>query len=73
MSPYDGLDARAVVTVWERQLALTGPDDPRLELFLDEYAGGSHRAGAAASCAGGLTADDFATVEEQLHSGTGSA
>ena len=66
MSPYDGLESPVVVTVWERQLALTGPDDPRLALFLDEYAGGATAPEPLASCAGGLTADDFATVEEQL-------
>ena len=40
MSPYDGLPGPVVVTVWGRQLALDGPDDPRLELFLREFGDG---------------------------------
>jgi hypothetical protein len=56
MSPYDGLPSPVVVTVWERQLALTGADDPRLELFVQEFQDGVTAPEPFASCAGG-TAD----------------
>ncbi len=55
MAPYADLSAPVVVTVWERQLALTGVDDPRLPLFLTEYAGGTTAPEPMASCAGGIT------------------
>lgn len=72
MSPYVGLDAPVVVTVWGRQLALTGPDDPRLALFLDEYAGGPTAPEPMASCAGGLRGAELDQVGAQL-AGTGAA
>ena len=54
LSPYDGLPAPVVVTVWGAQLRLTGADDPRLPLFLARY-GDSHTAPEPfASCAGGV-------------------
>ena len=53
ISPYPGLPAPVVVTVWGAQLQLTGPDDPRLALFLDEYGDGSTAPEAFASCEGG--------------------
>ncbi|GAA5143968.1 hypothetical protein GCM10023340_10640 [Nocardioides marinquilinus] len=55
MSPYEGLPAPVVVTVWERQLALTGADDPRLPLFLSEFSAGETAPEPFASCAGGIT------------------
>ena len=54
LSPYDGLDAPVVVTVWGRQLALDGADDPRLPLFIDTYGGGETAPEPFASCAGGI-------------------
>ena len=54
LSPYGDLDAPVVVTVWGRQLALDGADDPRLPLFLDTYAGGETAPEPFASCAGGV-------------------
>jgi len=54
LSPYDGLDAPVVVTVWERQLRLSGADDPRLELFIDEFGAGESAPEPFASCAGGV-------------------
>ena len=54
LSPYDGLDAPVVVTVWGRQLALDGADDPRLPLFIDTYEGGETAPEPFASCAGGV-------------------
>ncbi|MBB6626193.1 DUF3105 domain-containing protein [Nocardioides sp. KIGAM211] len=55
MSPYDGLPAPVVVTVWERQLRLTGADDPRLALFVAAFGDGHTAPEPFASCAGGLT------------------
>jgi hypothetical protein len=55
MSPYDGLPAPVVVTVWGVQLQLDGADDPRLELFIEEYGDGATSPEPFASCEGGLT------------------
>ena len=54
LSPYPDLPAPVVVTVWNAQLDLTGPDDPRLATFLGFY-GDGHTApeAAVASCKGG--------------------
>ncbi|WP_435741409.1 DUF3105 domain-containing protein [Nocardioides sp. SYSU DS0663] len=53
LSPYPGLGAPVVVTVWGRQLALVGADDPRLELFIERYGDGGTAPEPFASCAGG--------------------
>lgn len=55
MAPYDDLSAPVVVTVWGRQLALAGADDPRLQLFVDEYGAGTTAPEPNASCAGGVS------------------
>lgn len=55
MAPYPELPSPVVVTVWGRQLALTGADDPRLPLFIDTYGGGETAPEPFASCAGGVT------------------
>jgi hypothetical protein len=54
LSPYPGLAAPVVVTVWNAQLQLDSASDPRLQAFLDFY-GDGHTApeAAMASCAGG--------------------
>lgn len=54
LSPYPGLPAPVVVTVWNAQLDLKGADDPRLPAFIKFY-GDGHTAPEAsvASCAGG--------------------
>ena len=54
LSPYDDLGSPVVVTVWGRQLALDGADDPRLPLFIDTYEGGETAPEPFASCAGGV-------------------
>jgi hypothetical protein len=54
LSPYVGLAAPVVVTVWGRQLDLDGADDPRLQTFIDEYADGVTAPEPFASCAGGV-------------------
>ena len=61
LSPYDGLPAPVVVTVWGKQLALTGADDPRLGLFIDEFGNGVTAPEPFASCAGGVRAADGVT------------
>jgi hypothetical protein len=53
LSPYPGLSAPVVVTVWGRQLELDGPDDPRLALFIKTFGGGETAPEPSASCAGG--------------------
>jgi hypothetical protein len=58
MSPYAGQDAPVVVTVWGRQLELTGADDPRLPLFIKTFGGGVTAPEPFASCAGGVSAAD---------------
>lgn len=63
LSPYPGLDAPVVVTVWGRQLALSGADDPRLPLFLAAFGDGGTAPEQAASCEGGV-------VEYAVGSGT---
>ena len=54
LSPFDGLPAPVVVTVWGRQLRLTGADDPRLVLFIQRYGAGRTAPEPFASCAGGV-------------------
>lgn len=54
MAPYPGLDDPVVVTVWGRQLSLTGADDPRLPLFIRAFGGGETAPEPFASCAGGV-------------------
>ncbi len=55
MSPYPDQEAPVVITAWGRQLELIGPDDPRIELFIDEYGAGETAPESFASCAGGTT------------------
>ena len=54
LSPYPEQDAPLVVTVWGAQLELDGPDDPRLDLFLDEYGDGHTSPEPLVSCQGGV-------------------
>ncbi len=54
LTPWSGLDAPVVVVVWERRLALTGAEDPRLELFIAELGNGETAPEPRASCAGGI-------------------
>jgi hypothetical protein len=58
LAPYDELPAPVVVTVWERQLRLTGVDDPRLALFLTRFSDGHTAPEPFASCVGGLQDGD---------------
>jgi len=58
LSPYDDQDAPVVITVWDRQLELVGADDPRIDLFIDEYGAGETAPEPFASCNGGITPYD---------------
>lgn len=58
LSPYPDQEATVVVTVWNTQLALDGPDDPRLPLFVDRYGHGETAPEPMASCHGGVEAYD---------------
>ncbi|NYJ01088.1 hypothetical protein HNR19_001786 [Nocardioides thalensis] len=55
LSPYPDQEAPVVITSWGRQLELTGPDDPRIGLFVAEYGAGETAPEPFASCNGGLT------------------
>lgn len=37
VSPYPGMDAPVVASVWGKQIELEGADDPRLDAFIREY------------------------------------
>ncbi|MFB9311919.1 DUF3105 domain-containing protein [Nocardioides plantarum] len=67
MTPYDGLESPVVVSSWERQVALDGPDDPRLVTFVDTYENNpiAPESGLV-TCTGGVGAADAASVAEQL-------
>jgi hypothetical protein len=54
MAPYPDLTSPVVVTVWGRQLALEGADDPRLPLFIRTYGGGETAPEPFVTCAGGI-------------------
>jgi hypothetical protein len=55
LSPYPDLPAPVVVSVWNAQLDLRGPNDPRLPVFVRFYGDGHTAPEAAfASCAGGV-------------------
>ncbi|MEO9322934.1 DUF3105 domain-containing protein [Nocardioides sp. C4-1] len=58
MSPYVGLRSPVVLTAWGRQLDLAGVNDPRIELFVDEYQRGVTAPEPMFSCAGGLDLDE---------------
>jgi hypothetical protein len=53
LSPYPGLPAPVVVTAWDKQLKLTGVDDPGLDAFIKKYKLGPDTPELGASCSGG--------------------
>lgn len=65
LSPYPDQEAPVVITVWGRQLALTGPDDPRIDLFLAEYGAGETAPEPNASCHGGVDPSDLGSDRVQ--------
>lgn len=69
LSPYPGLPAPVVVTVWGHQLRLVGADDPRLGLFVEQLGGGRSAPEPFASCAGGVP-DPQGGVEPERAPGT---
>ncbi|MCL8024364.1 DUF3105 domain-containing protein [Nocardioides bruguierae] len=58
LSPWPEQGAPVKVTVWGRQLDLTGPEDPRLPLFIEAFGHGETAPEPFASCAGGLDDPD---------------
>lgn len=62
MSPYADQSAPVVITVWGRQLELTGPDDPRIGLFITKFGAGDTAPEPFASCNGGVSPDDLAPL-----------
>ena len=62
LSPHPDQEAPVVITVWGRQLELTGPEDPRIELFIAEYGAGDTAPEPFASCHGGLAPEDLPPV-----------
>lgn len=54
LAPYDGLPSPVVISAWNRQLALTGPDDERLEAFVEEYGDGHTTVEGEIGCNGDL-------------------
>lgn len=54
VSPYPGLPAPVVATVWGQQLKLGSASDPRLKVFVDTFKSGSQSPEPGAECAGGI-------------------
>lgn len=53
LSPFEGLSSPVVASAWGVQLALDGPEDPRLEEFVREYRQGPQTPEPGAACTGG--------------------
>ena len=60
IAPYPGLNGPLVATAWGAQIALTGSDDPRLDLFLAEFTDRDVAPEPGGPCTGGFagTAQD---------------
>ena len=54
VSPHPDQTPPVVVTAWARQLVLDGPDDPRLEAFIDRFTDGDAAPEAQVTCQGGI-------------------
>ena len=54
VSPHPDQTPPVVATAWARQLALDGPDDPRLKAFIDRYTDGDAAPEAGVTCQGGI-------------------
>ncbi len=75
VSPYPGIDAPVVASVWGKQLKLDGVDDDRLEPFIREYRrnpGNTPEPGALCSLGAEFTMEDGETpqTEASIISGT---
>lgn len=62
LSPYPDQEAPVVITVWGRQLELTGPEDPRIALFVAAFGAGETAPEPFASCHGGADPDELPEV-----------
>lgn len=54
VSPHPDQTPPVVATAWARQLVLDGPDDPRLEAFIDRFTDGDTAPEAQVTCQGGI-------------------
>jgi len=54
VSPYPGLPAPVVATVWGAQLRLDSAGDPRLQTFINAYKSGSQAPEPRGECTGGV-------------------
>ncbi len=75
VSPYPGMDAPVVASVWGKQLKFDGADDSRLEPFIREYRrnpGNTPEPGALCTLGAEFTMDDGQTpqTEPSIISGT---
>ena len=53
LSPYPGLRSPVVASTLGAQIALSGPNDPRLAAFVSRYAGGGQGGERGGECTGG--------------------
>jgi len=54
VSPHPDQIPPVVATAWARQLALDGPDDPRLKAFIGRFTDGDAAPEAGVTCQGGI-------------------
>ncbi len=54
VSPHPDQIPPVVATAWARQLALDGPDDPRLKAFIGRFTDGDAAPEAGVTCQGGM-------------------
>jgi hypothetical protein len=54
LSPYPDLPTPVVASAWNRQIQLTGVDDPRLAAFISKYKQSSDAPEPGAPCTGGV-------------------
>jgi hypothetical protein len=52
VSPYEGLDSPVVLVAWERRLEVPSVHDPRVQQFIDAYAGGKQAPEQGLACTG---------------------
>lgn len=58
VTPYEGQSGAFGATTWGAQLFVDAPDDPRLERFVETYAGGAQGREQGADCVNGTSPDD---------------
>jgi hypothetical protein len=52
VTPYEGLDSPVVLVAWEHRLEVPAISDPRVQQFVDAYAGSSSAPEPTAACVG---------------------